>query len=439
MNRPGMSRRRFLTETALLLSAAAFPGAASAASSSAVSDSGSGWNLPGPAPHLMSHYMPWFAVTRPGDTTRIWQHWKWTDGGPSHDPEKRRADGLRDIASVYYPLIGPYSTWSRDVVRYHLGTAHAAGIQGFLVDWDASISDTDKRIPMLLDEADKLGMKIGLCYEEKINFVWPGFRNPKTRAEAIASAEADLKHITADYGGHPAFLRRHGVPYIFLFNGYGNGLIGPRYYTPAEWTQIHASLPRPILLGRQGLDSAFFPPFQASFQWWSSSAKALRGYYARASQMVADKTLLFYMAMISPGFNDTGVWGWGAGPRVTPRAGLSLLRSTLDLALASRPEIVQIVTWNDFNEGTVIEPTRETGFQYLDAIATWWGRSKGRPVDLDAIRAPFREYVRTCSPSERAELPENPDSYLARRSLAVSVPDYLDVLDARAGKTAAKG
>ena len=33
----------------------------------------------------------------------------------------------RNVASIVYPLIGPYNSASRNVVRYHLRTAQAAG------------------------------------------------------------------------------------------------------------------------------------------------------------------------------------------------------------------------------------------------------------------------------------------------------------------------
>src|SRR5579883_442781 len=74
------------------------------------------WNLPGKGPHLIAHYVDWFQVEKsPTDATPTWTHWKWDGNGPHHDPEQRRPNGLRDIASVYYPLIGPYRSWSRAV------------------------------------------------------------------------------------------------------------------------------------------------------------------------------------------------------------------------------------------------------------------------------------------------------------------------------------
>jgi len=396
------------------------------ASAPAQTDSDASWNLPGKAPHLLAHYMPWFQIEKgPGQTARTWEHWRWDGPGPHHDPE-RRAEGLRDIASVYYPLIGPYDSRSRAVIRYHLQTARAAGIQGFIVDWYGIGDNTDAPIPLLLDEADRLGMRVALCYEEKINFLWRGV---KSRQEAIRDATADLKYLVSHYTAHPAYLRRNGKPLILQFDGWGDGPLGPKYFTPEELKRILSSLPVPVAYCRQGLTPAYHPEIPGAFQWWSSNADDIRGFAEQSRRMIQENKLAFFANEISPGFDDTGVWGWGDGARVTPRAGLSLLKATFDLAFTAQPEFIQIVTWNDFNEGTVIEPTREKGFQYLDALATWWAQKKGTPVDLEVIRRPFLEYVRTCSPSERAELPPAPyDVYLKPRPLTVEIPHYLEHL-----------
>jgi hypothetical protein len=44
------------------------------------------------------------------------------------------------------------------------------------------------------------------------------------------------------------------------------------------------------------------------------------------------------------------------------------LRETLGHALTNNSVLVQVVTWNDFGEGTVIEPTKEYGFRDLSLI-----------------------------------------------------------------------
>jgi glycoprotein endo-alpha-1,2-mannosidase len=383
------------------------------------------WNLPGHAPHLLAHYMTWYQIDgAPGTKRGAWDHWKYEGKGPHHNPETRNSAGLRDIASVAYPLIGPYDSRSPAVIRYHLETARAAGIEGVIVDWYGRGEYTDKAMPALLDEAARLNMGVAICYEEKVNFLW---RSLKTRAQAVAAATADLKYILTRYSVHPAYIRRNGRPVIFNFDGSGDSPMGPGLFLPDEFARIFADLPAPVAYCREGLTATYHPVVAGAFRWWSSDAGAIREFGERARRMVDAHSLDYFAGMISPGFDDTGVWGWGGGPRVTPRAGLSLLRHTFELSFTGDPELIQIVTWNDFNEGTVVEPTRGTGFQYLDAIATWWGEKMGRRVDLEAIREPFLRYARTCSPQQRAELPAAPfQRYLSAQPLTVAVPHYLD-------------
>jgi hypothetical protein len=49
-------------------------------------------------------------------------------------------------------------------------------------------------------------------------------------------------------------------------------------------------------------------------------------------------------------------------------AGGGTLTNTLSRALTNNSAIVQIATWNDFGEGTVVEPTREFGYRDLGII-----------------------------------------------------------------------
>ena len=40
------------------------------------------------------------------------------------------------------------------------------------------------------------------------------------------------------------------------------------------------------------------------------------------------------------------------------------LRKTLD----QHPDVIQLITWNDYGEGTIIEPTVELGYLYLEMV-----------------------------------------------------------------------
>jgi len=45
-----------------------------------------------------------------------------------------------------------------------------------------------------------------------------------------------------------------------------------------------------------------------------------------------------------------------------------MLRTTLTRAMTNQSAMVQVVTWNDFGEGTVVEPTSEYGYRDLGII-----------------------------------------------------------------------
>ncbi|MBL8993379.1 MAG: hypothetical protein JNM63_08570 [Spirochaetia bacterium] len=383
------------------------------------------WNLPGPNPHLVAHYMPWFAAQKISNhAENAWVHWKWTEKGPVRHPTNVNEKGLRNISSVYYPLIGPYNSWDPSVIRYHLKTAKAAGIQAFLLDWYGPGRNEDVPVQALLDEANKLDMRIAICYEEKINF--PPYLNPTNREMFLDNVTSDLSYVLTRYGSHPAYLKRNNVPFVYQFNGFGTGKIGAKYLKPVEWKKVFENLPGPVSYGRQGLDSQYYPTLQGAYLWWTMDPDWIDRFTKQAVELKKAGNLEYFISMICPGFDDTGVWGWGGGPRKVDRCGLSILRDTMDRSLAGDPELVQIVTWNDFEEGTVVEPTRDFGYWYLDAIETWWGEKTGRPVDLNDNREPFREYASACSGVSKGELPADSwDAYLVCRKLEVEHSNIL--------------
>jgi len=371
------------------------------------------WNLSGKPPYLVAHYLAWFEVDRSAtEARRTWTFWRWKGPGPLHNPEHREANGRRDIASVIYPLIGTYSSWDRAAVRYHMETAHAVGIRAFLVDWYGPGSAVDERMSLLLEEAERVGMRIAICYEEKLNF-FAEYRVLSSRTAIVDAVTADLTYILRRYGTHPAYLKRNDdagrpAPLILQFNAWGfSDELGTFGLTPSEFATVFSRLPASLVYVRQNLDDRYHPSILSTYVWWTWDAGELDTFSDRAASLRNAGQLAFFMAMIGPGFDDSGVWGWGAGPRRSATYGDRVLTKTMERALRNGPELVQIVTWNDFPEATAVEPTLDHGYQWLDQIERWWGQVAGRPVNLDDNRTPFRSYVRTSTPRQRAEIPQD--------------------------------
>ncbi len=360
--------------------------------------------MEGEAPHLVAHYLPWFETKGPVARDSDWAHWRWQGERIVHDPELRLEDGRRDIAAVNYPLIGPYATADRAVLAYHFGTLRAAGVQALVVLWYGPGSDTDAMMPVIFEAAQAVGLRVAPCYEEKIN--WPGYRAPETRQDIVRSASADISYWLKHYGVSPVHLTRNGQPVLFQFNYWSADLLGPRTLLPFEWREVKAAVGQPFVYVRQNLEAGYHPTLSGAYGWWMPTTAERRSFVERAVAARSAGDLDFFVTMIAPGFDDAGVDGWGNGRRYTSRAGGEMLQETFGDALRGGPELVQLVTWNDFNEGTEFEPTVENGFSALDAMENWWAQSKGLAApDLRDNREPLRAYLRALTLGQKAEIP----------------------------------
>lgn len=112
------------------------------------------------------HYMPWFETPETNNGT--WgQHWTMA----TCNPDIQDANGKRQIASHYYPLIGPYASSDPDVLDYHLLLMKYAGVDGVMIDWygtqDKNDYPTNKRNTEALVEAlDRVGLDFAIVYED---------------------------------------------------------------------------------------------------------------------------------------------------------------------------------------------------------------------------------------------------------------------------------
>jgi hypothetical protein len=80
------------------------------------------------------HYMPWFETKESSGNDQWGYHWKMNN----KNPDIIDADGKPQIASRYYPLIGPYHSGDKEVIENHLLMVKYAGIDGALIDWYGS-------------------------------------------------------------------------------------------------------------------------------------------------------------------------------------------------------------------------------------------------------------------------------------------------------------
>ncbi|MBN9503323.1 MAG: hypothetical protein BGO01_14945 [Armatimonadetes bacterium 55-13] len=330
-------------------------------------------------PLVLAHYMPWY------ENKSISGKWGWHWTMNHFDPEKV-TNGRREIASKLYPLIGPYDSNDPDVIECQVLQMKIAGIDGVIIDWygtdDVYDYATNHRNTLRMIQAiKKAGMKFAICYEDQTvpNLIKFG----KTTAEkSVAYGKSLMDWIDKNWFADPAYVKVDGKPLMMVF--------GPQYYKAPQYKEILAG--RKVNFLGVMFDHGFA---DGGFAWpnprgGDEKCRAdFDAFYARA------KNWKTFAAGAFPRFQDiyqeAGVHdSWGS---VTDREGKTY-SETLAQAFASGAPVVQLITWNDWGEGTVIEPSQEYGYRDLERTQKSVRKHTNPklPYNPEALRLPLRLY-----------------------------------------------
>jgi hypothetical protein len=316
---------------------------------------------------IMVHYMPWF-VSQP--FSGYWG-WHWTMN--HYNPSVVDGSGRAQIASWYYPQIGPYDSADPAVLEYHVLLMKLGGVDGVIVDWYGIDNFNDyavnnQRTQALLKYTAKAGLKFSLCYEDATiqNEINGGFT---TSANAIARAQQTFLSAQTNYFNTPGYLRISGAPVLLNF--------GPQYFkNSSDWTSIFSVLSatnQPKFYTEDNRLSMGAGAFNWPPMWMTGGGSnlltslQLQSYLTTFEQNAAGWP--GYVSSAFPRFHDIySQAGVGSSYGILDDASGLNLTNTLKRALTNNSAVVQIVTWNDFGEGTVVEPTVEYGYRDLGII-----------------------------------------------------------------------
>lgn len=328
-------------------------------------------------PLIVAHYMPWF-VAKP--SSPVWG-WHWTMN--AFDPE-RITDGKRQIASHYYPLIGPYDSGDPAVIEYHLLLMKLAGIDGIIVDW-YGLSDlydypvVHQNTLSLFKQAAKISMKVGICYEDQT--IQQLVKAGKLAAdERVAHVKREVEWMRQHWFSAPVYLKLNNKPVLLSFGSSG--------LTDTEWEQVLAPQADPLLyLSEHKRRSVAAGTFD-----WPQPQLGLAGvdrYYQSMQPVQVSVPTVF------PRFHDIYKEGKAQEgyPQISDDGGQTFA-VTFERAWKSGVPLVQIATWNDWGEGTGIEPTQEFGYRDLETIQRL-RRTGGSPIAAtpEDLRLPYRLWV----------------------------------------------
>ncbi|MCB1070370.1 MAG: hypothetical protein KDL31_08440 [Kiritimatiellae bacterium] len=312
---------------------------------------------------LMMHYMPWYR------TKAVRGFWgsHWTGHNAEHNPDQIGEDGLPDIWSHYHPLIGLYDSTDPDVLECHLLQMKLAGIDGVIADWYgiagvADFPEIHDATRALFDAARINGMTFAACYEDRtiqLQVEW-GKLEPDQIPQQLAETFRWMEDNWFSHAHYQQFLDR---PLVLNF--------GPIYVRdPAPWNAARNALSvKPVLFGLHhiwrlaGGDGGFTWVHHEPFQD-VSSPETIRtrigevfSYFSKNPDEV--------IVSAYPGFND--VYTHERHQELAYRDGKTL-EQTLEVGMAGPWKMIQLVTWNDYGEGTMIEPTHEFGYRFLEIV-----------------------------------------------------------------------
>lgn len=315
-------------------------------------------------PLLLTHYMPWYQTP---DVSGYWG-WHWTMN--HFDPDQRDENGRQQFASHYLPLTGLYDSQDEAVLEYQVLLMKLSGIDGVIVDWYGTENFRDYAVlnestGKLFDYVKRAGLKFVICYEDQTVKHMVAEKHIK-QEDARSRGQEDMQYLQDNWFNNETYLRYQDQPLLFIF--------GPQYFrSPDDWETMFSGLdtaPSLVTLDRHmgfgALASYPWPPMHMAGGATLAPA-ALQAYLELFYRNARRND--FIVGGAFPAFHDiykeAGVrssYGY-----LDPQAG-DTLKTTINLALENNADIIQLITWNDYGEGTMIEPTEETGYRYLEIV-----------------------------------------------------------------------
>ncbi len=252
-----------------------------------------------------------------------------------------------DIASIYYPERGPYSSRDPAILAEQMAELSKARIAVIAVSWWGQGGWEDQALSDLFAAASTAGIKIAFHIE------------PYTGRTA-QSVVADIRYLLTAWGSSPALYRvsrptsasassaARPVFYIFaasqlVSSDLRAGLAGLRGTADDSIVLVHS--PSPATATRDGADGIYtYNPLASpdTFAALVSGCKAAN---------------LLCSPDVSPGFDNSQAVASGA--RLMPRQNGARYDAMWQAAIAAGAEWIGVVSFDEWHEGTQIEPAKD--------------------------------------------------------------------------------
>jgi len=321
---------------------------------------------------VMMHYMPWFTL----DSNDY--HWtmQLRDEDGLYLMERYQHTGR--VAAHHTPLIGPYSSNDEHTIRLHLELLSQAGVKGVIVNWYGISNRYD--YPILKQAADTIirlsheaGLLWTLCYEDRT------IDGNLRKEDQTAHLQADWEYIRDVYiQKYSGTMLRDTVNNRPVFLQFGPVTVDD----PLTWSNmlitVFSSLnERPYLLGLDHFSPNTLLP-DGGFSWpggdlfQNPTTDDIKNFHASFYERAQEGGWYPAIGSTFPRFHDYYLQGSSPNPTPPPWWNVSVpsfdgdtIALSIDAARESGADVLQAVTWNDWQEGTSFEPSAEEGYTQL--------------------------------------------------------------------------
>jgi hypothetical protein len=267
-------------------------------------------------------------------------------------------------------------------VRRQLDDMMSRGIQGVIIDWYGPNAPTeDNTTKAIMQEAESRGGKFVFAIMEDGGALKQCHNTPG--CDLTQQAIKDLTYAYNTYGNSPAYMRIAGRPVVAFFD--------PDRFGALNWDLIRASVPgNPLFIFK---DAGDFGHAQSdgSYSWVGISGdrndwgQGYHDYFYTTAQSYPGKHTF---GSTKKGFDDTAA-AWSGNRVVNHNCGATWLNTFAEIGkfynTNNQLPSLQIVTWNDYEEGTAIETGIENcvsvSAQLQGSVLRW--SITGDPKTLD--------------------------------------------------------
>jgi hypothetical protein len=266
------------------------------------------------SPLVTAFYYPWFATTAQDGT---YAHWA-QDGGDPPD----------DIPSAYYPTLGVYSSDNPKVLDAQMLEIRSVGIGQIAVSWWGRGSPEDQRLPAVVQAARLRQIGVAIHLE------------PYT-GRNVASVEADVAYLQQTYG----------IDTFYIYQPFASS--PPATWAPANdlWRSEGVTVFAETSLPGQAAAGHFTGLYTYDIVTWNAS-KFMR------ICTEAHRVGVLCAPSVGPGFDSIRAEG---NPVVKPRLRGRTYDSMWHAAIAAGADQITITSFNEWQEGTQIEPAAPSG------------------------------------------------------------------------------